>query len=344
MELSSAEAYELVGAYVLDALDEAERAAFERRLDDDPELGRVTAELLEAASLLGAVDGDPPPADLAERTFSTAFARRPPGTPAAAADPDPVAAYRTQLDDLSALVGTLAPGDWTEATITGWTVHELLAHLLAIEGYTARLLGVDDSFAIPEGTESDHLGMTGPTVEAWSHGDPAATVQAWRNLVAANVAHLQELPAERLDDRVSFHGLDLSIRSFLGVRTFEVWTHTDDVRRALGRPLDDPDPVRLRFMSTLAVNALPLGLAMSGIDDTGRTVRILLTGAGGGEWLQALTLEAEPGPPDATLVADVVDFCRLAAQRLTPDDLPHTAEGDREVVRDVLVGAQVFAA
>jgi uncharacterized protein (TIGR03083 family) len=344
MELSSAEAHELVGAYVLDALDGPDRTAFEHRLDRDPELGRVTADLLEAASLLGAGDADPPPADLAERTFATAFARRPPGTPATAADPDPAAVYRAQLDDLSTLVDSLAPGDWTAATITGWTVHELMAHLLAIEGYTARLLGVDDSFAIPEGTETDHLGMTEPTVEAWSSGDPAATVDAWRRLVAANVAHLQALPAERLEDRVSFHGLDLSIRSFLGVRTFEVWTHTDDVRRAVGRPLDHPDPVRLRFMSRLAVNALPLGLAMSGIDDTGRTVRILLTGAGGGEWLQALTIGAEAGSPDATLVADVVDFCRLAAQRLAPDDLPHTAEGDQQVVRDVLVGAQVFAA
>lgn len=347
MELTSTEAHELSGAYVLDALGDDERAAFEQHLARDPDLLTLVGELLEAASLLGATEAGAPPADLAARTFATAFARRPPGT--ASSGSGPIAAYRGQMDELSALLGTLAPADWAAPTVTGFTVHGLVAHLLAIEAYVANRLGVDPpppqvAFVAPEGTEHDHRAMTEPTVAAHAGDDPADTVAEWRRLVDANLAHLAALGEDGLTTRVTLHGLDLSVRSMIGTRIFEVWTHADDIRRAIGRAVEAPATDRLRLMSNLAVRALPLGLLLAGIDDSGRTVRMVLTGAGGGEWLQPLTVGAEPGEPDATFVADVVDFCRLAAQRLGPDEITHRVEGDPSVGRDVLLGAQVFAA
>ena len=347
MELTSAEAHELSGAYVLDALGDDERAAFEQHLARDPDLLTLVGELLEAASLLGATEADAPPADLAARTFATAFARRPPGT--AGSISGPIAAYRGQMDELTALLGTLAPADWAAPTVTGFTVHGLVAHLLAIEAYVATRLGVDppppqDAFVAPEGTEHDHRAMTEPTVAAHAGDDPADTVAEWRRLVDANLAHLATLGEKGLTARVSLHGLDLSVQSMIGTRIFEVWTHTDDIRRAIGRAVEAPATDRLRLMSNIAVRALPLGLLLAGIDDSGRTVRMVLTGAGGGEWLQPLTVGAEPGEPDAIFVADVVDFCRLAAQRLGPDEITHRVEGDHGVGRAVLIGAQVFAA
>jgi hypothetical protein len=44
------------------------------------------------------------------------------------------------------------------------------------------------------------------------------------------------------------------------------------------------------------------------------------------------------------VVADVVDFCRLAAKRLPADQLVCHIEGDEQLAADVLVGAAVFAA
>jgi hypothetical protein len=73
-------------------------------------------------------------------------------------------------------------------------------------------------------------------------------------------------------------------------------------------------------------------------------VRVVLTGAGGGTWDQALDLGAPPGHADATLVVDVVDYCRLAARRVTPSQLVAVIEGDHELARRVLVGAGVFSA
>lgn len=348
MELTDDEARTLSGAYALDAVTDDERVAIERLLATDTVLAAEVAQLCEAAGLLGTTETAAPPARLSERTLGAAFARRAPGIPAGTRPP-PVQAYRDQMDDLSALLDTIAPGDWAVPTVTDFTVHELVAHLLAIEGYVATRLGVAPSgaaapFVPPEGTEDDHRAMTEATIGVYAGRDPAATVADWRALVDANLAHLDTLSDHDLDRRVSLHGLDLSLRSMLGARVFEVWTHSDDIRRALDRPLEAPDPARLTFMSDLAVGALPLGLLLAGIDDPGRTIRVVLTGDGGGDWLQPLTIGAEPGPPDATLVADVVDFCRLAAQRLAPAEIAHRADGDAQAVQDVLEGAQVFAA
>jgi hypothetical protein len=100
------------------------------------------------------------------------------------------------------------------------------------------------------------------------------------------------------------------------------------------------------------VRALPLGMLLAGYDAGGATAKVVLTGPGGGTWLQPLGGQpaaggpdrAATGAPDVTVVADVVDFCRLAAQRLDPDGLRAEIEGDAEVARKVLVAAQVFAA
>jgi hypothetical protein len=88
-------------------------------------------------------------------------------------------------------------------------------------------------------------------------------------------------------------------------------------------------------------------MALAGRPAEGRTARIVLTGPGGGTWVQPLGLGEEAaagGEVDVVVEADAVEFCRLAAKRLDPDDLPHRASGDGDLLADVLVGARVFAA
>ena len=62
-------------------------------------------------------------------------------------------------------------------------------------------------------------------------------------------------------------------------------------------------------------------MLLANIDGAQHTARIVLTGRGGGVWNQPLQLGAEAGEPSVTIVADALEFCRLAAQRIEPADL-----------------------
>jgi hypothetical protein len=97
-------------------------------------------------------------------------------------------------------------------------------------------------------------------------------------------------------------------------------------------------------MTGVAVAAIPLGMLLSGLDAGPLTARIVLTGPGGGAWNQPLHLGADAGEPSVTIVADALDFCRLAAQRTRPDELEAEVDGPLDLAVEVLRGASVFAA
>ncbi|WP_425569013.1 hypothetical protein [Nonomuraea salmonea] len=81
-------------------------------------------------------------------------------------------------------------------------------------------------------------------------------------------------------------------------------------------------------------------MLLSGLDGSGRTLLLTLTGPGGGEWRVALGVEdAGPGEPDAHITADVVAFCFLLGGRGDPADFPADLEGDLSLARDVLTTA-----
>ena len=100
----------------------------------------------------------------------------------------------------------------------------------------------------------------------------------------------------------------------------------------------------MRTLSRQATSAIPFGLAALGRPASGRTARIVLTGPAGGTFVQPLGLGDTAGAEEVTIVADALSFCRLAAQRLRPDDVGADMEGNAELGREVLAGAAVFAA
>ena len=121
--------------------------------------------------------------------------------------------------------------------------------------------------------------------------------------------------------------LDTRVTTALTVRVFEIWTHIEDLCRTLRRDPPQLDAARLHLMSHAAVHAIPLGMLLGNIDGGQHTARIVLTGRGGGVWDQPLQLGLEAGEPSVTIVADAVEFCRLAAQRIAPADLDAEVDG-----------------
>jgi hypothetical protein len=71
-------------------------------------------------------------------------------------------------------------------------------------------------------------------------------------------------------------------------------------------------------------------------------LRLVLTGPGGGTWDVAIHGD-EPEPASIVIVTDVVGFCRLAANRLSPADLDLHVTGDRSRASGVLVAVSALA-
>lgn len=324
MTIDRQELAELLEAYALDLLDEATRGEVERALHLHPDLRDRAASMQQTLSLLAESEEAAAPDDLRSTMLVAAADRRPPGR----ADGDPPAAdalqcYRETADELSTLLEALTDDDFGAETIYGSTVAELLAHLCAVEAYTqAALEGRPFAGDLPDG----HRALTDPLVD---RRDRSELIGRWRGGRDGLVAVAERLSSDQLGAEVSFHDTMLRVDQLLVARAFELWTHGDDIARAVGRPDRAPGPAVLRTMADtvaeLLSGILSGGRGGSGSGDGGQaqgstSLRLTLTGPGGGSWMLGLGPGSvdELADADATLVADVVDFCHLAADRIRP--------------------------
>lgn len=254
---------------------------------------------------------------------------------------DPLASHEVYLRraaSLSDLLDDLDPGDWA-ATVDPyrWCVHRLLAHLTVIEEYTARQFGLSHQppHAVDDPATADHLGMGGAAIAHMVAGDPETTAERWRTAFGLLHEHVR---SERFDSQRStpMHGWPFNAETAMIVRSFELWTHTEDICRATGRPLEPPEAAELKAMSTASVSALPI-LTDHRIDAPSPT-RIVLTGPGGGTydlW--------GPEPHRNLMVIDVVDYCRVVADRVEPASVIKAQEGDHDLLAELLSASQAIA-
>lgn len=303
-------------------------------LADEPGVAEVLAALAETTA------ATPPPA-LRDRLVAE-IGRRPRGGVEPASAPD---LYRARVTALQQLLGGLGGDDWSALVVPyGWTTHRLLAHLAVVEEYTARQLGLTAEAPLPPAAPStaDHLALGAEEADGLAAGPPQETVERWwaaARLIADHVGSAAFDPSAP----VPLHQWPFDAATALVARSFELWTHGDDIRRATGRALEQVPAGELRTMSSTSVEGLPLLLALQPPPEAQPPValtptRVVLTGPGGG------TFElGGPGPQANLLVADVVDYCRVVSRRLDPEELASTREGDERLLSSLLVAAQAIA-
>ncbi len=251
-----------------------------------------------------------------------------------------LSAFITTADELADLLETLTVDDWTRSTpVEGVTVRALVEHLVSVERYVLGQLDRRPRLEAPR--REDHWSLaTMLAADMHDKSDRVVGASWWSELLGVVAASAELGP----DHEVTYHHLVGSLRGLLVVRTFELWTHGDDIRHATGRPLNLLDEDRLSLMVEQLMRVLPLGLALSDVSRPGHSARVNLTGPGGGSYDVPLAFDEVSGEPDIILTAAVLDFCRLAAGRLTFDDLDVHVEGDRALLRPIFVGATAFAA
>jgi uncharacterized protein (TIGR03083 family) len=327
--ISGEEFEELLGAFALDACDTDEMDAMERYIAAHPEVGFEVERLRTAAAGLAASDALAPPRDVRTGVFERARAARAPRAQTA------VEAHAEVEESLVELLREVPDSALDLPTLNGLTVRELVVHLAAMESLVAQWCGTPTLAAIDDQRVE---GRTAAVVEAtrdWSLPDVLALWQ--RSTRAVRAAALAGGPTMR------WFGVETPTELVLLVSAFEIWTHTDDIRGALGRPLDVPSAAALRTMAEGSMTMVPWALEASGRPRPGRTAKIVLTGAGGGEWKLPMAPGGEVGEPDVAITLPVVEWCRRFSERLTADELDLTVHGDHRLAADLVAAAPVFA-
>ncbi len=328
--LTDTQVEELLGAYALDACDPDEVAAVEAVLARRPDLARQADDLSNAAAWIGATEALEPPTGMRARVLDAATARR-----VGPADPV-VDLYVTLSDRLGRAIDELPDTALDVITPNGLSAHDLVVHMAAQESLLAQNLGVP---TVADLDDDEIVSRTHALLPRFSGRELDDAVELWQASVEANRIWAVANP----DRTAIWRGLGLTRDDTLLVRSFEAWIHCDDLRRAAGFAAPPPEARHLSLMSDLAGRILPLALAVAGRTHDGKTARLVLTGDGGGDWLVAMG-EGEPGvTPDVTVTADVVDWCLLVGDRMTPDELLYESDGDQALAEDLVASVPALA-
>ena len=271
------------------------------------------------------------PPGLRERVLAASLRARDAGRPVPDAPQiSPVEAFSRTASAFYTVLCFLDDDDWHTPVLRDLDVQGLVGHLIGVEEDVHRALAGD-----PDVADAEHVESTEAAALGQAGRRPAQTRADWRRAVDRTLDLVRPADAR---SRVAVHGLRLPVTALLVVRAFELWTHENDIRQAVGWAPSVPDPSTLRLMTDLAARLLPhAGAALPEPVD----VRLVLTGPGGGTW--DVTMGSPSAAASVAIVTDAVGFCRLAANRVTPADLDVNVTGDPARAAAVLTAAATLA-
>ncbi|MGW0842685.1 zf-HC2 domain-containing protein [Streptomyces sp. NPDC002787] len=368
----------LLGAWALAACSAEEALAVEEHLGSCGSCADEARRLREAVGLLHppeSLDLDPA---LRTQVLDVCLGRRPPRVPV----PRWTAPYDAETARLDALLQDIGTADWHTPVRLRWfegegpvsrrtTVAGVIAHLMTVDGLVAAALGLDDPLGRLTAAPDD--GTPEARTEAFwkaSHFPPTHTIRApWReqshDIVRTTAFAGGGTPDDSADSGrlpVSYGGFALPLRDAMLDRAFECWIHAEDIAEAVDYPYEPPSGRHLHGMIDLAARMLPVSLAerrRTGLASPpppgrhlvpagtpGRSLRLEIEGSGGGEWLIPLDSPAALGSADhevAHVALDGVEFCRLAAGHVPPEEAAAGQVGDRQAIRDVLFAAAALS-
>jgi uncharacterized protein (TIGR03083 family) len=310
-------------------------------VDMSADRSRSRDELLDMGFDAATVQGAEPTPTAWSRIVEGPRPRRHPDWPQVEpSGTSPLDALASTAAELGDLLDSLPAADWATPALDGaMTLREIAEHLVGVERYLLGQLGRRPALQAEHRRDHWPVARTAAADLSGAPGEMLAR-QWWREVtefMAVCSEASPESPVQALD-------LPGTVRALVVLRLFELWTHGDDVRRALGAPLNLLDDTRLSLMSGELMEALPIGTALTGQAHPGRTARFCLTGSGGGTFDVPLAWGDAPGPPDLIVTVDTIELCRLASHRVAPESLAARVDGDRSLLASALAAAAAFAA
>lgn len=239
------------------------------------------------------------------------------------------------------------PGYLIPTDCPGWTVKDLLSHILGTER-TLRGEAIPDIAADAEYVRNDLGRLNERWVVALRHLPGAAVLADFRDVTAARTQDLRRLDAAALSEIVTTPFGEMTQDRWLNVRLFDCFSHEQDIRRALGRPGNLEGGAASRALQR-GVGGLPraVGRAARAMPD-GTWVEIAVDGTEGSPWMVAMAggrgaaVVAADGPPATALGMDLETFLLLVWGRVAPQSAEDSGRlrlrGDLGLGRGVAAG------
>jgi uncharacterized protein (TIGR03083 family) len=280
----------------------------------------IPAEIGALLALLA----EEPPTIPAGAVVGAALAARPSAPIQAPPVDNEVAAFGRAVDDVQRTLDMLEPRHWSMAAVNGLSVGELVGHLIGTQQAMAAELGIAEAIS----DTTDHIEVTRSAIDSTAGSTPTAAARRFARESATVTTHLADRDAAGLAAPAHVGLFLTDVKFLLIARVFELWTHDNDLRAAVGWARVEPDPDRL-WMMTRTVMPLIGGLSGGG-------VRVVLTGEGGGVWEAADDESAE-------FTVDAVSFCRRVANRLSLEDLDAEISGSTSTAVSLLTALTTLA-
>lgn len=253
---------------------------------------------------------------------------------------------------------TCRPADFALPTeCPGWTVHDQFSHVVGVE---AALEGRrDPDVKVPDypHVTNDQARYLERAVELRRGRSDADVLSELDHVLNQRFSALQS-PGLTEDSIIPGpFGPDRAL-TVARVRTFDLWTHEQDIRAALNRPGNLDSPAAAVVVDTV-IQRLPMLVAKHAGLQPGQPVIIDVTGpvhARAGVWVEAdergrargypmFTGEPEHGGgeegPTTSISLSTDAFTRRATGRRLVADTPYRVVGDDDVARRVLEGLVV---
>ena len=244
-------------------------------------------------------------------------------------------------DGIEAVLAALPEDAWqTPTSLPGWTVHDVVAHIVGTEMMLSGAPTPEVDVADRDHVHNDIGALNERWVEHLRGESPAGMLAKFREITTRRKAMLSSMPVEEWNTVTFTPAGPDSYGRFMRVRVFDCWMHEHDIREAVGRPADDDQLSGSDTRLALDEMASSMGfvVAKKGKAPDGSRVLIRLTGPVSREIRVAVDGRAAVvedfggAEPTVAITIDGLQFTRLAGGRPLLPERPQSIgyAGDAE--------------
>ncbi len=228
----------------------------------------------------------------------------------------------------------------------GWTVHDQIAHVTGVEALLAGRKDPRVEMPHYEHIRNDLGKKVEYAVEVRRGSTGAELVSELEHVLAERLSTLQDPALTSASIIAGPFGPDRAATVML-LRTFDVWTHEQDIRTALERPGDLDSPAAALCVSSV-MDQLPKLIAKGAALEPGHPVVIEVTGPVSARLTVQVELDEQGRPrgqavsgwpldvPATTVSLSTEAFMRRSAGRRSVSDTAYRVIGEEEIARRVL--------